>query len=54
MTETTTDSGLRHTDIKTGTGETATGRGQSVIPPEPGHGTRGADGIVPPDVTPIF
>jgi len=31
MTETTTDSGLRYTDVKTGAGETVTGRGQTVI-----------------------
>ena len=31
MTEVTTDSGLRYTDIKTGSGETATGRGQTAI-----------------------
>ena len=31
MTETTTKSGLRYTDIKTGTGDTVTGRGQTVI-----------------------
>ena len=31
MTETTTDSGLRYEDIKQGNGETATGRGQTVI-----------------------
>ena len=31
MTETTTDSGLRFTDEKTGTGETVTGRGQTVV-----------------------
>ena len=31
MTETTTDSGLRYTDIETGDGETVTGRGQTVI-----------------------
>lgn len=31
MTEITTDSGLRYTDIKTGGGETATGRGQTAI-----------------------
>ena len=31
MTETTTASGLRYEDIKTGAGETATGRGQTVI-----------------------
>ena len=31
MTETTTASGLRYTDIETGTGETATGAGQTVI-----------------------
>jgi FKBP-type peptidyl-prolyl cis-trans isomerase FkpA len=31
MTETTTDSGLLYTDVKTGAGETVTGRGQTVI-----------------------
>ena len=31
MTETTTASGLRYQDIRPGTGETATGRGQTVI-----------------------
>jgi FKBP-type peptidyl-prolyl cis-trans isomerase FkpA len=31
MTETTTATGLRYTDIKTGTGEAVTGRGQTVI-----------------------
>lgn len=31
MTETTTKSGLRYTDIKAGTGDTVTGRGQTVI-----------------------
>jgi FKBP-type peptidyl-prolyl cis-trans isomerase len=31
MTEVTTDSGLRYTDLKKGTGETATGRGQTAI-----------------------
>ena len=31
MTETTTSSGLRYTDIETGSGETATGAGQTVI-----------------------
>jgi FKBP-type peptidyl-prolyl cis-trans isomerase FkpA len=31
MTETTTASGLRYSDIKTGEGETVTGRGQTVI-----------------------
>ena len=31
MTEITTDSGLRYTDIQTGSGETATGKGQTVI-----------------------
>ena len=31
MTETTTDSGLRYEDIKAGSGETATGKGQTVI-----------------------
>jgi FKBP-type peptidyl-prolyl cis-trans isomerase FkpA len=31
MTETTTASGLRYTDVKTGTGETVTGRGQTII-----------------------
>jgi len=31
MTETTTASGLRYVDIKPGAGETATGRGQTVI-----------------------
>ena len=31
MTETTTESGLRYTDIQTGTGDTVTGRGQTVI-----------------------
>ena len=30
MTEITTDSGLRYIDIKTGSGETATGKGQTV------------------------
>ena len=31
MTEITTDSGLRYTDIQTGSGETATGKGQTAI-----------------------
>jgi FKBP-type peptidyl-prolyl cis-trans isomerase FkpA len=31
MTETTTDSGLRYTDITIGDGETATGKGQTAI-----------------------
>ena len=31
MTETTTASGLRYTDIETGSGETATGAGQTII-----------------------
>ena len=31
MTEITTDSGLRYTDIKVGDGETATGKGQTVV-----------------------
>ncbi len=31
MTEITTDTGLRYTDIETGTGETATGKGQTVV-----------------------
>jgi FKBP-type peptidyl-prolyl cis-trans isomerase FkpA len=31
MAETTTPSGLRYQDIKAGTGQTATGRGQTVI-----------------------
>ena len=31
MNEITTDSGLRYTDLKTGTGNTVTGRGQTVI-----------------------
>jgi FKBP-type peptidyl-prolyl cis-trans isomerase FkpA len=31
MTETTTPSGLRYTDIETGSGETATGAGQTII-----------------------
>lgn len=31
MTEITTDSGLRYQDIKSGSGEVATGRGQTVI-----------------------
>ena len=31
MTEITTDSGLRYQDIKSGSGEAATGRGQTVI-----------------------
>ncbi len=30
MTETTTASGLKYTDVKTGEGETVTGRGQTV------------------------
>jgi len=31
MNEITTDSGLRYTDVKTGAGDTVTGRGQTVI-----------------------
>lgn len=31
MTETTTASGLKYTDVKTGEGEAVTGRGQTVI-----------------------
>ncbi|MGB5339357.1 MAG: FKBP-type peptidyl-prolyl cis-trans isomerase [Gammaproteobacteria bacterium] len=31
MTEITTGSGLRYVDLETGTGETATGKGQTVI-----------------------
>lgn len=31
MTETITESGVRDTDIRTGSGETATGRGQTAI-----------------------
>jgi FKBP-type peptidyl-prolyl cis-trans isomerase FkpA len=31
MTETTTASGLRYTDLETGSGETVTGKGQTVI-----------------------
>ncbi len=31
MEETTTDSGLRYTDLKTGSGDAVTGRGQTVI-----------------------
>jgi FKBP-type peptidyl-prolyl cis-trans isomerase FkpA len=31
MTEITTDSGLRYTDVQTGSGETATGKGQTAI-----------------------
>ena len=31
MTEITTDSGLRYQDLKSGSGEVATGRGQTVI-----------------------
>jgi FKBP-type peptidyl-prolyl cis-trans isomerase len=31
MTETTTESGLRYTEITIGTGDTATGRGQTAI-----------------------
>jgi len=31
MTEITTDSGLRYTDIQVGDGETATGKGQTVV-----------------------
>ena len=31
MTETTTDSGLRYNDIETGSGETVTGKGQTII-----------------------
>ena len=31
MTETTTASGLQYSDIKTGTGEVVTGRGQTVV-----------------------
>lgn len=31
MTETTTASGLRYTDLETGTGETVTGKGQTII-----------------------
>ena len=31
MTETTTDTGLRYTDLETGDGETVTGRGQTII-----------------------
>jgi len=31
MTETTTESGLRYTDLKSGSGDVVTGRGQTVI-----------------------
>ena len=31
MDETTTDTGLRYTDLETGSGETATGAGQTII-----------------------
>jgi FKBP-type peptidyl-prolyl cis-trans isomerase FkpA len=31
MDETTTDTGLRYTDLETGSGETVTGRGQTII-----------------------
>ena len=45
MTEVTTDTGLRYTDITTGAGETATGRGQ---------GAAGAGGVIPPNATLVF